>query len=102
VFVCAFLSCSPAAGNLFAMRVFLALVLILLVVLIALPIGMGGMADCPACISSAGTFALGLCAGTLSLVALIVRLTSTPFRAATAGARCYLLARSVYRPPRLA
>jgi hypothetical protein len=84
------------------MRALLALVLILLVVLVALPIGMGGMGDCPACASSTGTFALDLCAGVLSLVALTVHVTGTYLRATIAAARRFLLTRSVYRPPRLA
>jgi len=82
------------------MKVLVALLLVLVVVLVALPIGMGGMGDCPTCTSSTGTFALGLCAGVLSLVVLTVHLTDTSFRAATAAARRFLLARSVYRPPR--
>jgi len=95
-------SCFSDGSNLIVMKVFLALVLILLVLLVALPIGMGGMGDCPACASSTGTFALGLCAGVLSLVALTVHLTRTSFQFASAVARRFLLARSFYRPPRLA
>jgi hypothetical protein len=84
------------------MKVLVAVALILLMVLVAIPIGMGGMGDCPACASNSGTFALWLCAGVLSLVALTVQLTGTSFRAATATARRFLLARFIYRPPRLA
>jgi hypothetical protein len=86
-------------GNLAHMKVALALLLILLLILLALPIGMGHMGDCPAC-TSAQTLALGLCAGILSLVAMIVLLSSARFRPMSDAARRFLLARSIYRPPR--
>jgi hypothetical protein len=96
------LLCFSAACNLFVMKALVALVLILLVLLVALPIGMSGMGDCPACASSTGTFALGFCAGILSLAALTIHLTGMRFRAAAAAVPSFLLARFIFRPPRLA
>ena len=83
------------------MKTILALVLILLLVLVALPMGMGEMGDCPMC-TSPKTIALGICAAILSLLALIVLLVSSRVRLVDQSSRCFLLARSIYRPPRFA
>lgn len=87
------------AGNLGLMKVLLALVLIVLLVVIALPVGMGEMGDCPMC-TSPKTIALGICAGILSLFMLIVLLSSSRQRLGEESSRRFLLARSIYRPPR--
>ena len=84
------------------MKVILAALLILLLLLVALPIGMGHMGDCPVCTSAKAPFALGLCAGILSLLVLSVLLSSTRFRLATESRYRFLLTRSIYRPPRFA
>ncbi len=84
------------------MKTFLAALLILLLLLVALPIGMGDMGDCPVCTSARAPFALGLCAGILSSLALSVLLSSTQLRLATASRYRFLLTRSIYRPPRFA
>ena len=81
-------------------KVLLVVLLVLLLLLVVLPIGMGHMDDCPACTSKA-PFALGICAGILSLLALGVLLSSTRFRLATEARHRFLLTRSIYRPPRL-
>lgn len=78
----------------------LAALLILLLLLVALPMGMGPMGDCPVCTSAKAPFALGLCAGILSLLVLSVLLSGTRFRLATASRYRFLLTRSIYRPPR--
>ena len=74
--------------------------LILLLLLVALPIGMGHMGDCPSCTSAKAPFELGLCAGILTLVGFLLLLSSTRFRQATEAPRRFLLQRSIYRPPR--
>lgn len=81
------------------MRRLLVIGLIVLLVLVLLPIGMGGMGDCPACASDKAPF-LGLCAGILFLAGLMVLLSSLRFRLATENSRSLLLSRSIYRPPR--
>ncbi|HZJ49419.1 MAG TPA: hypothetical protein VFF07_00890 [Actinomycetota bacterium] len=80
----------------------LAVLLIVLLLLVALPIGMGDMGDCPACTATKAPFTLGLCAGILSLLALSVLLSSTGLRLATEARYRFLLSRSIYRPPRFA
>jgi hypothetical protein len=89
------------AGNLGPMKALLALILILLLLAIALPMGMGEMGDCPLC-TSPKTIALGICAGILSLFMLIVLLRSSRLRPGEESSRRFLLARSIYRPPRAA
>ena len=86
------------------MKVVLAVVLIVLLLLVALPMGMGmhEMADCPACVTSKAPFALGVCAGILSLLILAVLLSGTRFRLATDTPYRFLLSRLIYRPPRFA
>lgn len=83
------------------MKVLFAVLLVLLLLVIVLPMGMGHMDDCPACTATKAPFALGLCAGILSLLALSVALSSTRFRLATEARHRFLLSRSIYRPPRL-
>ncbi len=83
------------------MKVLFALILILLLVAIALPMGMGEMGDCPMC-TSPEALSLGICAAILSLVGLIVLLGSSRFREREQSARLFLIASSVYRPPRVA
>ncbi len=81
---------------------FLAALLILILLLVALPMGMGHMGECPVCTSANGPFALVLCAGILSLLVLSVLLSYTRFRLANASRYRSLLTRSIYRPPRFA
>ena len=81
------------------MKVLLAVVVALLLLLVALPMGMGDMADCPAC-TSAETFALGLCAAIVSLMVLGVSLTSSSSRRASETRYRFQLAGTIYRPPR--
>jgi len=80
----------------------LTVLLILLLLVVSLPIGMGHMGDCPACTATKALFALGICAGIISLLALIVLLSGSRFRLATEARRSFLLSRSIYRPPRFA
>lgn len=82
------------------MKVLLTVLLILLLILVALPIGMGHMGDCPACTSGGAPLALGLCAGILMILVLSVPLSSTRFRLAAETRHHFLLSRSIYRPPR--
>lgn len=84
------------------MKVVLAVLVVLLLLLVALPMGMGHMDDCPACTSAKAPFPLGLCAGILALLVLSVLLSSTRFRLATEARYRFLLSRSIYRPPRFA
>jgi hypothetical protein len=83
-------------------KVVLAVLLVLLLLLVALPMGMGHMGDCPACTSAKALFALGLCAGILSLLVLSVVLFGTRFRLAAEARYRFVLSRSIYRPPRFA
>ena len=83
------------------MKLILALVLILLLVMVALPMEMGEMGDCPMC-TSPKTIALGICAAILSLLVLGVLLVSNQLRTVEHSSRRFLLARSIYRPPRFA
>lgn len=83
------------------MKILFAVLLVLLLLLVALPMGMGQMSDCPACTATKAPFALGFCAGILSLLALTVLLSSTRFRLATEARHRFLLSRFIYRPPRL-
>jgi hypothetical protein len=87
------------SGNLGSMKPMLALGLVLLLVMVALPMGMGEMGDCPMC-TSPKTIALGICAGILSMWVLIVLLGSSRVRPVEQTSRRFLLVRSVYRPPR--
>jgi hypothetical protein len=83
------------------MKVFAAILLIVLLILVALPVGMGHMGDCPACTPARGPFELALCAALLSLAVLIVRLMiESHLRFASERPPRALFASSVYRPPR--
>lgn len=85
------------------MKALLAMVVVLLLLLVALPIGMGDMGkmgDCPMC-TSPKAIALGICAGILSLLMQIVLLGRSRLRLSEQASRRLLLARSIYRPPRL-
>jgi hypothetical protein len=85
------------------MKIMLALVLILLLLVVGFPVAMGHMGhmgDCPACTSAKAPFALGLCAGILSLMGLAILLASRRFRLSGASSRQFLLASSIFRPPR--
>lgn len=84
-----------------SMKALLGLILIMLLVVVALPMGMGGMGDCPMC-TSPKTISLGICAGILSLFALALVLASSRFQPRQGSARQLLLACSIYRPPRSA
>lgn len=79
-----------------------ALVLILLAVLVAvaLPTQMGEMRDCPMC-TYLQTIALGICAAILALLLLVVMMASSRLCSGENSFRHFLLARSVYRPPRV-
>ena len=81
------------------MKVLLTVFLVLLLLLVALPMGMGHTGHCPEC-TSAETFALGLCAGILSLTVLAVSQSSTSLRRAREARYRFLLTRTIYRPPR--
>ena len=81
------------------MKVLLAVLLVLLLLVVALPMGMGDMAHCPAC-TSAETFALALCAGILSLIVLAVSQSSSSLRRASGARYRFLQTRTIYRPPR--
>lgn len=67
-----------------------------------LSIAMGHMGDCPACTSAKAPFALGICAGILSMATLAILLSSRRFRLFAISARQFLLASSIFRPPRTA
>jgi len=85
------------------MKVMLALVLILILLLVGLPFAMspmGHMGDCPACTSSKASFGLGLCAGILSFVALIVLVANDRLRIRAQASRQFLPASSIFKPPR--
>lgn len=84
------------------MKVALVLALVLLMVLAGLPLAMGHMSemgDCPAC-TAPSPFALGLCAGMLAVLAFIVLLGSRRIGVAGVATRQFLLATSIFRPPR--
>jgi len=94
---------SPNAGTLAAMKILLVIALILLLLLVGLPVATGHtghMGDCPACPPANAPFALGLCAGVLSFVALILLLSSSQFRLLAQSTRQFLLTTSIFRPPR--
>ncbi len=82
------------------MKALLGLALVILLVAIALPMGMGEMGDCPMC-TSPKTIALGICAGVLSLIGLILLLGSSRFRSREELMCGLLVSSSIYRPPRL-
>ncbi len=84
------------------MKAALAALLIVLLLVVALPIGLGHMVDCPACTPTKSSFALGLCSGILSLIALTVVFSSSRFHLAKQTSRRFLLALSIFRPPRFA
>lgn len=78
------------------------LVLVVLLLIVGMPLAMGQMGDCPACTSAKTPFALGICAGILSLMALAILLTSQRFRPLASSSPQFLLASSIFRPPRTA
>jgi len=85
------------------MKVMLALALILILLLVGLPFAMGHMGlmeDCPACMSSKASFGLGLCAGILSFVALMVLVANDRLRIRAQASRQFLPASSIFKPPR--
>ena len=73
--------------------------LVLLLLVVALPMGMGDLAHCPAC-TSPQSFELGLCAGILALLVLGLSLLETSFRRAGEARYRFSLVRGIYRPPR--
>ena len=81
------------------MKVVLALAVIILLLLVGMPMSMGEMSDCPMC-TSPSTVVLGICGGVVSLLVLIVMVVSSALRRSKLGSRRFLLARSIYRPPR--
>lgn len=83
------------------MKGLLVLILIVLLVAIALPVGMGEMSDCPMC-TSPRTIALGMCAGVLAFFILIVLWGSSRLRRGEQTSRLFFLSQSIYRPPRAA
>ncbi len=90
-------------GNLRAMKVVFALALILLLLVIGLPFAMspmGHMGDCPACTLSKAPYGIGLCAGILSFMALIVLMAGDRFRIRARASRRFLLTSSIFKPPR--
>lgn len=74
--------------------------LIVLLLLVGIPMAMGGMADCPLCTSPNHELVLVLCAAILSIIAFIARLSSSPLFLVDRDARGRLVARDIYRPPR--
>lgn len=82
------------------MKTVLVLVLVLLLPAVGLPLGMGHM-DCPTCTAAKSPFALGLCAGILSVIGLSVLLASNRFRLAPQSRYRFILSRSTYGPPRV-
>lgn len=83
------------------MKVLLALFLILLLVAVVLPVGMGESGECPMCTSSK-TLALGICAAILSLFGLIVLQRSSRIQLYEQSAHVLLITPSIYKPPRFA
>lgn len=81
------------------MKRLLVLFLLLVLLVAALPMGMGYMSDCPAC-TSAESFALGLCAGILSIIVVGMSLTALSLRRASETHHRFLMACTIYRPPR--
>jgi hypothetical protein len=79
--------------------VLLGVLLALLLVLGAIPVGMDHMGDCPACTSP--SFILSLCAGILMIFILSLVLSSSWVFLARHRQHGVLLSRSIYRPPRL-
>jgi hypothetical protein len=84
------------------MKVVLVIALILLMLLVGLPTAMGHMGDCPACTSAKAPFALGICAGVLSAAGFILLMSGSRFRLLAHSPRRFLLAASIFRPPRSA
>jgi hypothetical protein len=78
------------------------LLLVMLLLLVALPVGMGHMGDCPACTPAKGPLELGLCAAVLSLLVLALKLIEARLRLASEKPPGTILAASLYRPPRCA
>lgn len=95
---------SAITGNLGWMKALLAVILILLLLVVAFPIGMGemgAMGHCPMCTSPDTHVALGICAALLSLAVLIVLLASSRLHLTRRADRRFLVPCSIYRPPRL-
>lgn len=84
------------------MRLLLALMLIVLLLLVGIPMAMGGMADCPLCTSPNHELVLVLCAAILSIIAFTVLLSTCPVFLVDREARGRLVPRDIYRPPRSA
>lgn len=80
--------------------ILLAVGLALLLLVVALPFGMGHMADCPACTHAEHPFALGLCLGILSLLSPALTMYASRLRLSDQIVRRLLLTPSIYRPPR--
>lgn len=85
-----------------SMKAMAAVFLVLLLLLVALPLGMGDMGDCPACTFTKSPFELGLCAAVLLLLVLAAFLSGFRFRIAAKASFRLLVPRSIYRPPRFA
>lgn len=82
------------------MKLVLAPLLILLLLLVALPMGMGDMGDCPMCTSAKAPFALELCFGILAAIAYVALMTSRRLPLTDPRIRHLLLESSIFRPPR--
>lgn len=90
-------------SNLTSMKPILVLVLILLLVMVALPVAMGGMdamGECPLCTSPDSHVTLGICAALLASVVLSALLASSRIHLIRATTHRFLVASSIYRPPR--
>lgn len=83
------------------MKAFLMIVLILLLVAFALPLGMGEMGDCPMC-TSPQTLLLGVCAALVTVFLLALSNLMRNLALDDPHHRLRALSRAIYRPPRFA
>lgn len=92
----------PTQVTLGRMKVVLTVLLILFVLLLALPLGMGmsEMADCPTCTAPDIHQDLGICFAIVSIAGMMILHAFTRFRPVQTHARSSLISRHIYRPPR--
>ena len=88
-------------GNMDTMKkVALVILLIVPLLLVALPMGMGEMGDCPACTQSERPLALGMCLAIIALAIFSIRFSRSRVFLASPSATASPPAAALFRPPR--
>lgn len=81
-------------------KIGLVVLLIVLLLLVALPMGMADMGDCPACTQSERPLALGMCLAIVALAIFSVRFSRSRLFLAPPSATAMPPAAALFRPPR--